>query len=220
MRLFDNGKVIATYTISTAKRGIGDLPDSYMTPGGKMEIAEKFGAGMPVGTAFKDRVPTGEIVAIDAPGRDPVVTRILWLRGTEERNQHAYQRYIYIHGTPQESLLGNPASYGCIRMRSADIVELFDKVGIGAEVFVAETELDLVAKISTDAECASAWKSGAKEAENVDFHASGRINILGEYFLKPFIYKDIKAKSPDTPRKVLILELFSRFFKADIGCVG
>lgn len=143
MRLFDNGKVIATYTISTAKRGIGDLPDSYMTPGGKMEIAEKFGAGMPVGTAFKDRVPTGEIVAIDAPGRDPVVTRILWLRGTEERNQHAYQRYIYIHGTPQESLLGNPASYGCIRMRSADIVELFDKVGIGAEVFVAETELDL-----------------------------------------------------------------------------
>lgn len=143
MRLFDNGKLIATYTISTAKRGIGDLPDSYMTPGGKMEIAEKFGAGMPVGTAFKDRVPTGEIVAIDAPGRDPVVTRILWLRGTEERNQHAYQRYIYIHGTPQESLLGNPASYGCIRMRSTDIVELFDKVGIGAEVFVAETELDL-----------------------------------------------------------------------------
>lgn len=143
MRLFDNGKLIATYTISTAKRGIGDLPDSYMTPGGKMEIAEKFGAGMPIGTAFKDRVPTGEIVAIDAPGRDPVVTRILWLRGTEERNQHAYQRYIYIHGTPQESLLGNPASYGCIRMRSADIVELFDKVGIGAEVFVAETELDL-----------------------------------------------------------------------------
>ncbi|MBC3811776.1 L,D-transpeptidase [Undibacterium aquatile] len=144
MRLFDNGKVIATYTISTAKRGIGDLPDSYMTPGGKMEIAEKFGAGMPVGTAFKDRVPTGEIVAIDAPGRDPVVTRILWLRGTEERNQHAYQRYIYIHGTPQESLLGNPASYGCIRMRSADIVELFDKVDIGAEVFVAETEADLL----------------------------------------------------------------------------
>lgn len=144
MRLFDNGKVIATYTISTAKRGIGDLPDSYMTPGGKMEIAEKFGAGMPVGTAFKDRVPTGEIVAIDAPGRDPVVTRILWLRGTEERNQHAYQRYIYIHGTPQESLLGNPASYGCIRMRSADIVELFDKVGIGAEVFVAEAEADLL----------------------------------------------------------------------------
>ncbi|MBC3927848.1 L,D-transpeptidase [Undibacterium sp. CY21W] len=144
MRLFDNGKVIATYTISTAKRGIGDLPDSYMTPGGKMEIAEKFGAGMPVGTAFKDRVPTGEIVAIDAPGRDPVVTRILWLRGTEERNQHAYQRYIYIHGTPQENLLGNPASYGCIRMRSADIVELFDKVGIGAEVFVAETEADLL----------------------------------------------------------------------------
>lgn len=144
MRLFDNGNIIATYTISTAKRGIGDLPDSYMTPGGKMEIAEKFGAGMPVGTAFKDRVPTGEIVAIDAPGRDPVVTRILWLRGTEERNQHAYQRYIYIHGTPQESLLGNPASYGCIRMRSADIVELFDKVGVGAEVFVAETEADLL----------------------------------------------------------------------------
>lgn len=138
MRLFEDGRQVASYTISTAKRGIGDMPDSYMTPGGRMEIAEKIGAGMPLGMVFKDRLPTGEVVAADAPGRDPVVTRILWLRGTEERNRNAYQRYIYIHGTPQESLLGTPASYGCIRMRSSDIAELFERVGIGAVVDVVD----------------------------------------------------------------------------------
>ncbi|MDE2429284.1 MAG: L,D-transpeptidase [Burkholderiales bacterium] len=138
MRVMEDGQLLASYPVSTAKRGIGDAPDSYMTPGGRMEIAEKFGAGMPIGTVFKDRMPTGEVVAPDAPGRDPVVTRILWLRGLEERNRNAYPRFIYIHGTPQESLLGTPASYGCIRMRSADIVKVFDLVGIGAEVIVTE----------------------------------------------------------------------------------
>ena len=114
------------------------MPDSYMTPGGRMQIAEKIGAGVPLGSVFKDRKPTGEIVAADAPGRDPVVTRILWLRGTEQRNRNAYPRFIYIHGTPQESLLGTPASYGCIRMRSVDIAELFERVGVGAVVDVLE----------------------------------------------------------------------------------
>ncbi|BBB59454.1 hypothetical protein UNDKW_1181 [Undibacterium sp. KW1] len=138
MVLLEDGKPVATYVISTAKRGIGDMPDSYMTPGGRMQIAEKIGAGVPLGSVFKDRKPTGEIVAADAPGRDPVVTRILWLRGTEVRNRNAYPRFIYIHGTPQESLLGTPASYGCIRMRSVDIAELFERVGVGAVVDVLE----------------------------------------------------------------------------------
>lgn len=138
MVLLEDGKPLATYVISTAKRGIGDMPDSYMTPGGRMQIAEKIGAGVPLGSVFKDRKPTGEIVAADAPGRDPVVTRILWLRGTEQRNRNAYPRFIYIHGTPQESLLGTPASYGCIRMRSVDIAELFELVGVGAVVDVLE----------------------------------------------------------------------------------
>ncbi|MFZ6720922.1 L,D-transpeptidase family protein [Undibacterium sp. Ji49W] len=139
MHVLEDGKEIASYLVSTAKRGVGDMPDSYMTPRGRMQVAEKFGDGMPMGTVFKDRKPTGEIVAADAPGRDPVVTRIFWLRGLEERNRNAYPRFIYIHGTPQESLLGAPASFGCIRMRSTDIVELYERVGTGAQVEVIET---------------------------------------------------------------------------------
>ncbi|MDP1980622.1 L,D-transpeptidase [Undibacterium sp.] len=142
MLLLEDGKPVATYAISTAKRGIGDMPDSYMTPGGRMQIAEKIGAGAPLGAVFKDRLATGEIVAADAPGRDPVVTRILWLRGTELRNRNAYPRFIYIHGTPQESLLGTPASYGCIRMRSVDIAELFGRVGVGAVVDVVDQAVE------------------------------------------------------------------------------
>ncbi|MFZ6645089.1 L,D-transpeptidase family protein [Undibacterium sp. TJN25] len=142
MVLLEKGVPVASYTISTAKKGIGDIPDSYQTPGGTMEIAEKIGAGSAIGTVFKDRKPTGEVVAPDAPGRDPVVTRILWLRGLEEQNRHAYERFIYIHGTPQESLLGNPASYGCIRMRSADVSELFDRIGVGAQVQVTDQTLE------------------------------------------------------------------------------
>lgn len=138
MLLLEEGKVIGEYKISTAKRGIGDMPDSYMTPGGKMEIAQKIGDGLPAGSVMKDRVPTGEIVGPDAPGRDPVVTRILWLKGLEASNQNAYSRFIYIHGTPQESLLGQPASYGCIRMRSADIIDVFAKVGTGTIVRVED----------------------------------------------------------------------------------
>ena len=101
-----------------------------------MEIAEKFGSAEVPGTVFKDRAPTGEVVAVDAPGRDPVVTRILWLRGLEPQNQNAYRRFIYIHGTPQENLLGSPVSFGCIRMRSSDIVSLYERVGVGAQVLV------------------------------------------------------------------------------------
>ncbi|WP_394780031.1 L,D-transpeptidase family protein [Undibacterium sp.] len=142
MVLLEKGVPVASYTISTAKRGIGDTPDSYQTPGGMMEIAEKIGAGSVIGTVFKDRKPTGEVVAPDAPGRDPVVTRILWLRGLEDQNRHAYERFIYIHGTPQESLLGNPASYGCIRMRSSDVSELFDRVGVGAQVLVTDQTVE------------------------------------------------------------------------------
>jgi len=142
MVLLEKGVPVASYTISTAKNGIGDTPDSYQTPGGKMEIADKIGAGSPIGAVFKERQPTGEVVAPDSPGRDPVVTRILWLRGLEEQNKNAYQRFIYIHGTPQEGLLGNPASYGCIRMRSVDVAELFDRVGVGAQVVVSERTVE------------------------------------------------------------------------------
>ena len=93
---------------------------------------------------FKSRQPTGEIVAVNAPGRDPIVTRILWLKGKEERNRRAYSRYIYIHGTPEERKLGHPASYGCVRMASRDIIWLYDVVGKGARVEITTNRLPAV----------------------------------------------------------------------------
>jgi len=81
---------------------------------GELEIADKIGDGAPAGTVFKDRRRTGEVVGVNAPGRDPIVTRIIWLRGREGQNANAFRRDIYIHGTPEERNIGRPASYGCI----------------------------------------------------------------------------------------------------------
>nr|WP_315485366.1 L,D-transpeptidase [uncultured Undibacterium sp.] len=142
MLFIENGQERDSFLISTAKKGIGDVPDSYMTPPGTMEIAEKFGDDLALGSVLKDRIATGEVVPVEAPGRDPIVTRVLWLRGLEERNRNAYPRFIYIHGTPQESLLGTAASFGCIRMRSTDIVRLYDAIALGAKVVVSEVPLE------------------------------------------------------------------------------
>ena len=90
---------------------------------------------------FKSRRPTGEIVPVNAPGRDPIVSRILWLKGKEPQNQRAFRRYIYIHGTPEERKLGHPASYGCVRMASRDIIWLYDVVGKGARVDITTSRL-------------------------------------------------------------------------------
>ena len=106
-----------------------------------MEVAKKVGDNAPLGAVFKDRVRTGEIVAPNSAGRDPIVTRILWLRGREVQNANAFGRYIYIHGTPEERLIGTPASYGCIRMRSTDVVQLYNIVGVGAAVTIVDTPL-------------------------------------------------------------------------------
>ena len=139
MTVFEHGRPIARYPVSTSKFGLGDTPGSNCTPLGKMAVAQKIGAGAPQGMKFKSRQPTGEIVAVNAPGRDPIVTRILWLRGLEGCNANAFERMIYIHGTPEEARLGTPASYGCIRMRSKDITQLFDTLGKGARVIVSNT---------------------------------------------------------------------------------
>lgn len=142
MALVEDGAPMATYPVSTSKFGLGDLPGTSWTPLGKLEIAQKIGNGAPSGAAFKDRRPTGEIVPPDAPGRDIIVTRILWLRGEEPQNALAYSRYIYIHGTPEERNIGLPSSYGCIRMRSADVIELFNIVGRGAQVRIENQPLE------------------------------------------------------------------------------
>jgi hypothetical protein len=114
--------------------GLGDRPSSYATPLGKLEVAERIGGGLPLGAVLKGRQPTGEVLSVNAAGRDPIVTRILYLRGLEACNQNAHGRAIYIHGTPVESALGKPASYGCVRMRSKDVAALFDAVPVGATV--------------------------------------------------------------------------------------
>lgn len=141
LALLEKGSLVATYPISTSKFGIGDRPGSFGTPLGELEIADKIGDGAPAGTVFKDRRRTGEVVAVNAPGRDPIVTRIIWLRGKEMRNANAFGRDIYIHGTPEERNIGRPASYGCIRMRSVDIITLYSQVGQGAEVSIINSPL-------------------------------------------------------------------------------
>lgn len=141
MLLLEDGKPVTTYRISTSKYGLGDAIGSYATPMGRLCIYKKIGDGMPCGMVFKDRRPTGEILSPNAPGRDPIVTRILWLKGKESQNKNAYARYIYIHGTPEEKNLGKPKSYGCIRMSSADVLKLYERVGQGAEVEIVKGSL-------------------------------------------------------------------------------
>src|SRR5215470_19450538 len=141
LALLDRGNLMAVYPVSTSKFGLGDWRGSRYTPLGQLEIAEKIGDSAAPGAVFKDRRRTGEIVLPNSPGRDPIVTRILWLRGLEAQNANAFMRDIYIHGTPEERLIGAPASYGCIRMRSVDVVQLYNIVGVGAEVTIVETPL-------------------------------------------------------------------------------
>ncbi len=136
-----DGRNEAIYPVSTSKFGIGDRFGSFATPLGKFFIRVKIGMGQPLGAVFHSRKPTGEVIRPDAPGRDPIVTRILWLEGVEPGNRNAFNRGIYIHGTPQEKSLGHPASFGCIRMRSTDVAALCDRVGRGALVRIIPEHL-------------------------------------------------------------------------------
>jgi len=133
--------------VSTSKFGLGSTQSSRKTPLGKMRIAQKIGGGAPSGAVFKSRKRTGEILKPNAPGRDPIVTRILWLAGNESHNRNTYGRYIYIHGTPEEYKIGQPASYGCIRMKSKDVIDLYNRVGLGAEVTVVNDYLSSMTNI-------------------------------------------------------------------------
>jgi lipoprotein-anchoring transpeptidase ErfK/SrfK len=144
LALLDREKLVAIYPVSTSKYGLGDWRGSYRTPLGEMEIAQKVGDGMPPGTVFKDRRRTGEIVLPNAAGRDPIVSRILWLRGREPQNANAFGRDIYIHGTPEERNLGLAVSYGCVRMSSNDVIKLYEVVGLGAQVTIVDAPLDKV----------------------------------------------------------------------------
>jgi lipoprotein-anchoring transpeptidase ErfK/SrfK len=141
MALISRGRTVARYPVSTSKFGIGDGVGTYRTPLGVMYVSSKVGDNLPSGAVIKSRVPTGEVLAANAPGRDPIVSRVLWLRGKEERNRNARERCIYIHGTAEERLIGRRASYGCIRMRSKDVIALYTRVHIGTPVNISDKPL-------------------------------------------------------------------------------
>lgn len=130
---------LRAYTVSTSRFGLGEETGSYRTPRGWHEIKTKIGAGAPWGAEFKSRLFTGKIWPKDFPNaehEDLILTRVLWLRGLEPHNLTTYDRYIYIHGTQAEALLGHPMSFGCIRMSNDDIIDLYDRVDEGTPVYI------------------------------------------------------------------------------------
>lgn len=139
LRLWQGRKVLRRYVISTSKWGTGSTPGSNQTPLGRHRVAEKHGAGAAFGTIFKSRQPVGVWSPNDPPLEEDLITsRILWLEGLEPHNANTYERYIYIHGTNQEHLLGQPYSHGCVRMKNEEVIELFDLVPVGTEVMIKE----------------------------------------------------------------------------------
>jgi lipoprotein-anchoring transpeptidase ErfK/SrfK len=139
--LIDKNKILRTFDISTSRFGVGNRSGSNMTPTGVHGIAEKIGAAAPLGRIFKSRRDTGINAQPGLTEDNLILTRIMWLRGLEPglnkgENIDSYERYIYIHGTNREDLIGKPMSHGCVCMRNADVIELFDAVEEGAIVFI------------------------------------------------------------------------------------
>lgn len=145
--LDEEGSVVESYSVSTARNGAGERNGSECTPRGAHRIRAKIGAGCPVNTVFRGRRPTGEIYSPKLrrqyPERDWILTRILWLSGTEPGfnrlgDVDTMRRFIYIHGAPDDDPMGQPGSHGCIKMRNADVLELFDRVPAGTPVTIHE----------------------------------------------------------------------------------
>jgi lipoprotein-anchoring transpeptidase ErfK/SrfK len=141
LALVEDGVIIKKFRISTSKFGLGDGLNSYKTPLGRLRVCMKLGDDLPVGAVFKRRNFSGEVIPKNARGRDPIVTRILWLEGIEPGNKNARTRCIYIHGTPQERTIGTASSFGCVRMRSDDVIEVFDAIPIGTAVTIIAGKL-------------------------------------------------------------------------------
>lgn len=145
--LDDRGGTLKTYSVSTARNGAGERNGSECTPRGGHYVRAKIGAGCPVNTVFKGRRPTGEIYSEalrrQYPERDWILTRILWLCGTEPGFNRlgevdTMRRFIYIHGAPDDDPMGEPGSHGCVKMRNADVVELFERVPAGTPLTIRE----------------------------------------------------------------------------------
>ena len=147
LQLHRKGAIVKSYVVSTSKRPPSNVANSLGTPRGLHEIAERIGAGQPSGMVFKSRVPTGmhfsEMDEGDADTRNLVTSRILWLRGLEPGvnlggDVDTHRRYIYIHGTQREEMIGRPMSAGCVLMRNADVIELYDQVRAGDLVWISD----------------------------------------------------------------------------------
>mgnify|MGYP003293121055 CR=1 FL=1 len=146
-----DGKKVKDYDISTSKFGIGATNGSHRTPTGVHAVTRKVGEGQPRGMVFKGCRPTGEVVGVNAPGRDPIVTRVIQLAGLESGNRNSHSRRIYIHGTPEERNIGRPASYGCIRMRSTDVMDLYPRVHRGMPVVIERCSQDMYLRSENNA---------------------------------------------------------------------
>lgn len=147
LALLEDNRIVANWPVSTAAKGAGEQNGSEQTPRGKHVIRAKIGAGAPQGAVFVSRRPTGKICSAELfaaqPARDWILTRILWLSGLEPgRNRlgkvDTMRRYIYIHGCPDAVSLGTPGSHGCVRMRNAHVIELFERVAVGTAVDIVE----------------------------------------------------------------------------------
>lgn len=147
LRESENGPLVRSYSVSTASNGIGCQKNSGCTPIGLHVIRAKIGEGAPANTVFVGRRPTGELCSPELmtqyPNRDWILTRILWLSGTELGFNRlgqvdTMQRYIYIHGSPDSAEMGKPGSHGCVRMRNDDIIDLFNRVPAGTPVMIRE----------------------------------------------------------------------------------
>jgi lipoprotein-anchoring transpeptidase ErfK/SrfK len=150
LQLQENGRVVMDVAVATAANGPGEVMHSECTPRGRHRVRARIGDRCPVNTVFTGRRPTGEIFSralkAEHPGRDWILTRILWLCGEEpERNRlgqvDSMRRYIYIHGCPDEDPMGIPSSHGCVKMRNSEVIELFDRVPVGTPVIIQEAPL-------------------------------------------------------------------------------
>jgi hypothetical protein len=194
MAVLRDGELLGKFKVSTSKFGLGDEFGSYKTPLGEFKVCEKVGAGLPLGAVLHGRQATGEVLPPNARGRDPIVTRILWLEGTEPRNAHARERGIYIHGTAEEKRIGTAASYGCIRMRSSDVVKIFDWSELGCRVRIETGKLSPIVRAERNAresrlaalrEAEKAGLLATKDAGKPAPVASGPSKVAGKKAAEP-----------------------------------
>jgi len=145
LQLIDNATVLSIYSVSTSRRGVGNRQNTYCTPLGWHIVYDKIGANEPLGTTFKARRKGPVTDDLNSTSEDDVITsRILWIQGAQPGFNKggavdSKQRYIYIHGTAQEQLIGQPVSHGCVRMLNADVIELFDRVEQGTPVLITRS---------------------------------------------------------------------------------